>query len=331
MLAAQAKAVEFYDFHPEVADFRAEALRGLRGRPKSLSPKFFYDQRGSELFDRICELEEYYPTRAEIEILESHAAEIAALLGYDCTLIEYGSGSSRKVRSLLDAFDGQPIYAAIDISKEHLLHSAQELSWSYPELDVVAICADYTKPFDLPWRLRSSRNKAVFFPGSTIGNFTPGEARRFLRETANLLQPRGSLLIGVDLKKNPEVLDAAYNDAAGVTAAFNKNLLRRMNLELGADFDLSSFRHHAFYNQPAERVEMHLVSLRDQCVRFDGAWIDFERGESIHTENSYKFDVASFQSLAEEAGFRAERVWSDPRGLFSLHYLTVGRGHAEAA
>ncbi len=318
-----AAEVVFYDYQPETADFHAEALAGLRGEPKSLSPKFFYDKRGSELFDRICELDEYYPTRTETGILERYAAEIAGLIGEDCSLIEYGSGSSRKIRVLLDALGGRLTYIAIDISKQHLLESAQELSDSYPELEVIAVCADYSKPFELPQPSRRSTGKrVVFFPGSTIGNFSPAEARRFLRTTAGQVGPGGSLLIGVDLKKDPALLNAAYNDSEGVTAAFNKNLLRRMNAELGSDFDLASFRHKAFYNGDAGRIEMHLESLKEQRVRLNGDSIRFRAGETIHTENSYKFDVEQFHAMAAEAGFRAERVWTDARRLFSLHYLT---------
>jgi dimethylhistidine N-methyltransferase len=317
--------VEFYDYHPETADFHAEALAGLRGEPKRLSPKFFYDKRGSELFDRICELEEYYPTRTETAILERYAGEIAGLLGEDCSLIEYGSGSSRKIRVLLDELGGKLTYIAIDISRQHLLESAQELSNSYPEAEVIAVCADYTKPFELPApNRRSSGKRVVFFPGSTIGNFSPAEARRFLRTTASQVGSGGSLLIGVDLKKDPAVLHAAYNDSEGVTAAFNKNLLRRMNTELGADFDLASFRHQAFYNRHDGRIEMHLISLKDQQVRLNGDTIRFRSGETIHTENSYKFDVAEFHAMAADAGFRPDKVWTDPQRLFSLHYLTVG-------
>ena len=317
-------SVEFYDLQPETADFHGEALAGLRREPKRIPPKFFYDQRGSQLFDRICELDEYYPTRTETAILERYAAEMALLLGDDCSLIEYGSGSSRKVRVLLDELGGRPTYVAIDISRQHLLESARELSEAYPQLEVIAVCADYTKPFRLPAFPRRSRGKrAVFFPGSTIGNFNPEEARDFLRTTAGQLGSRGSLLIGVDLKKDPAVLHAAYNDAAGVTAAFNMNVLRRMNTELGCDFELSSFRHQAFYNRAAGRIEMHLGSLKDQRVRLNGASIPFRTGETIHTENSYKFHIEEFRAMAAEAGFQPERVWTDSQRLFSLHFLTV--------
>jgi dimethylhistidine N-methyltransferase len=318
--------VAFYDFHPQAADFHAEALAGLQHQPKSLPPKFFYDKRGSELFDRICELDEYYPTRTETAILEHHAGEIAGLVGEDCVLIEYGSGSSRKIRLLIDELGGRLTYIAIDISRQHLLESARELAESYPELEVIAVCADYSKPFELPSpKRRSSGKQVVFFPGSTIGNFSPPEARRFLQTTAGQVGPGGSLLIGVDLKKDVALLHAAYNDSEGVTAAFNKNLLRRMNVELGADFDLEAFRHEAFYNAAAGRIEMHLVSLNGQQVRLNGASIHFRCGETIHTENSYKFHVEEFQDLAAGAGFRLVRVWTDAQRLFSVHYLTAGQ------
>ncbi|MDA1313976.1 MAG: L-histidine N(alpha)-methyltransferase [Acidobacteria bacterium] len=255
--------IEFHDHHPRVDDFREEVLRGLSSDPKQISPKFFYDKRGSELFDRITQLEEYYPTRAELSILEDRAEEIADLLGHDCLLIEYGSGSSRKVGLLLDALEGDITYVAIDISREHLLEACRRLSETYPQLEVIAVCADYSKPFPLPAPKRGTpKNTVVFFPGSTIGNFSPEQAASFLRNTARQLGPGGSLLIGVDLKKNEDTLYAAYNDAERVTAAFNLNLLERINQELDADFDPSTFRHRAFYNNERGRVEMRVVQCK---------------------------------------------------------------------
>jgi dimethylhistidine N-methyltransferase len=317
--------IEFHDHHPRVDDFREEVLRGLAGKPKQIPPKFFYDKRGSELFERITELDEYYPTRTELSILEEHAAEIADLLGHDCLLVEYGSGSSRKVGLLLDALQGDLTYVAIDISREHLLAACRRLSEAYPNLEVIAVCADYSKPFPLPAPKRGEpKNKVVFFPGSTIGNFSPEQAISFLCNTARQLGTGGSLLIGVDLKKDEDTLHAAYNDAERVTAAFNLNLLERMNEELDADFDLSAFCHRAFYNNERGRVEMHLVSLKSQTVRLNGTGVRFDEGESIHTENSYKFSIDEFQQLAGRAGFQPTRVWTDHKKLFSLHYLTVG-------
>ena len=316
--------VELHDFHPELGDFRQEVCAGLSREPKQIPPKFFYDKRGSELFEEICNLEEYYPTRTETEILTQRAPDIAARLGPRSRLIEYGSGNSRKVRILLDAMQGRLSYVAIDISKQHLMDSASELAAAYPELEVIAVCADYSKPFPLPNPRRYAVDQsAVFFPGSTIGNFSPEQALEFLRNTAELVGAGGSLLIGVDLKKDPARLDAAYNDTRGVTAEFNLNLLTRMNRELDTDFDVSAFRHQAFYDVGRGRVEMHLVSLKDQTVGLNGSRIRFREGETIHTENSYKFSIEEFHGLATQAGFEPVEVWTDPDRLFSLHYLTV--------
>ena len=256
-------------------------------------------------------------------MLAENAAEVAARLGPGPLLIELGSGSSRKVRILLDALDDQPArYLALDISREQLIQSTESLAEDYPNLDVHAICADYTQPLILPREaLAGAGRRVAFFPGSTIGNFTPSEAEAFLRSTAAMVASGGALLIGVDLKKDPAILNAAYNDAEGLTAEFNRNLLRRLNRELGADFDLSAFRHCAFYNAREGRVEMHLESLRDQCVGVAGERIPFRRGETIHTENSHKFAISEFQALARRCGFRPSRVWTDRCRRFSLHWL----------
>ncbi len=312
------------DLHPATGDLRAEVLDGLLAQPKTLPPKLFYDPQGSQLFEQITELPEYYPTRTEIGILERHAAEMAGLIGDDGVLIEYGSGASRKIRTLLDALDGAGRYVAIDISKQHLIDSVVQLAEAYTELDAYAICADYTRPLALPDEaLDVDGRRTVFFPGSTIGNFSPDEARSFLRGTAELVGPGGGLLIGVDLKKDHAVLEAAYDDAQGVTAEFNLNVLRRLNRELNADFDIDAFGHRAVYNADAGRIEMHLGSRTDQTVRVDGEAIEFEAGETIHTENSHKFSVAEFQALAEECGFRSDRVWTDADELFSVHFMTA--------
>ena len=316
--------IEFHDHHPKADDFLAEVVRGLQEEPKQIPPKFFYDKRGSELFDRITGLREYYPTRAEIAILEARAAEIADLVGEDSLLIEYGSGSSRKVGVLLDALQGDVTYIAIDISRKHLVESCSRLAKAHPNVKVIAVCADYSKPFPLPELKRGDRkNKFVFFPGSTIGNFTPDQAASFLSNTARQIGSGGSLLIGVDLKKDDAVLHAAYNDAEQVTAAFNLNILKRINEELDADFDLSAFRHQAFYNDRRGRIEMHIVSLKNQAAQLNGTSIRFDEGETIHTENSYKFTIEEFQRLAENAGFEPVKAWTDPDNLFSLHYLTA--------
>jgi len=316
--------IEFHDYHPKADDFLAEVVRGLSEKPKQIAPKFFYDKRGSELFDRITGLSEYYPTRTEIAILEAGAAEIAELAGKDSLLIEYGSGSSRKVGILLDAFQGDVTYIAIDISRKHLVESCSRLAKAYPAVEVIAVCADYSKPFPLPTLKRGDpKNRAVFFPGSTIGNFTPDQAVSFLCNTARRIGSGGSLLIGVDLKKDHALLNTAYNDAGQVTAAFNLNILQRINNDLGANFDLSAFRHDAFYNDHHGRVEMHVVSLKSQTVQLDGTSIRFDKGETIHTENSYKFTIEEFQRLAVQAGFEPVNSWTDPGNLFSLHYLTA--------
>lgn len=315
----------FCDLEPESADFAAAVAEGLARPRKALPCKFFYDKRGSVLFDRICSLPEYYITRTEIALLRTEARAIAGLVGSHCHLIEYGSGSGIKVPILLDALDRPAGYTAIDISKDHLLHATAALARSRSDLEVSAVCADYTRPFDLP-RLKTVRDArpVVFFPGSSIGNFDPGEAVDFMHKTAVALRPRGgAMLVGVDLRKDPAVLTAAYNDASGITAAFNMNLLVRANRELHADFDLTGFRHQAIYDVEKGRIEMHLVSLRDQTVRIFGRCFAFRAGETVHTENSYKYTVDGFQEMAAAAGFRPVRVWTDANRLFSLHYLNA--------
>jgi dimethylhistidine N-methyltransferase len=314
----------FFDLHPEMGDLREEVLAGLRRAPKSLPPKLFYDQTGSQLFERITGLPEYYPTRTEIAILEACGPEIARLAGDDCLLIEYGSGASRKIRILLDALNGRCQYVAIDISKQHLIESTAQLAAEYPEIEAFAVCADYTRPFALPAEtLVAAGRRIVFFPGSTIGNFTPSDAKEFLTNTARKFGRHGGLLIGVDLKKDPAKLNSANNDSEGVTAQFNRNLLTHVNRVLDADFDVSRFEHRAFYNENAGRIEMHLVSRRDHTVTVAGEPIHFGEEESIHTENSYKFSIEEFQQLARDGGFRPEKTWTDADNLFSVHYMTV--------
>jgi len=311
--------IHFYDLHPTPADMRAEVLEGLSAEPKAIPPKFFYDRRGSELFDAITELPEYYPTRTEIGILERYGEEIAELVGREALLVELGSGSSLKIRVLLEALE-PAVYLPVDISKEHLLASARDLAGSFPGLEVHAACADYSAPFDLPLE-DDLRGRIAFFPGSSIGNFDPPDARDFLARIGALVGGGGKLLIGVDLIKDPKILNAAYNDSQGTTADFNLNLLRRINRDLGADFDLGLFCHRAFYNRERRRVEMHLVSLKRQRVTVAGDFFDFDADETIHTESSYKYSVDGFHALAADAGFAPERVWTDARGLFSVHCL----------
>jgi dimethylhistidine N-methyltransferase len=306
---------------PSAGAFAHDLRQALGERPRSISPKYFYDARGSELFDRICELPEYYPTRTELAILSDHAREIAALMGPRAEVVEFGAGSLRKVRLLLDHMEQPACYRPIDISGEHMARSAAALQRDYPGLEVQPVVADYTRDLRLPPAL-SGGQRIGFFPGSTIGNFTPSEALRFLEGAVRLLRG-GALLLGADLLKDPAVLHAAYNDAQGVTAAFNLNLLERANRELGTRFVLDQFAHSAFYNAPRQRIEMHLVSRRRQQVALGEECYEFEEGETLHTENSYKFTIDGLRGLAERAGFRPGPVWTDPDSLFSVHWLNA--------
>jgi dimethylhistidine N-methyltransferase len=312
---------------PETADsqFGRDVLAGLRQSARRLSPKYFYDVAGSALFDRICELPEYYPTRTEIQILRDNAKAIAAAVGPNAEVVEFGAGSLTKIRLLFDAFAAAeaPLrYVPVDISGEHLRGAAMALQAEYPALQVQPVVADYTMPLILPKAGAESGKRVGFFPGSSLGNFQPDEALEFLRMAARLLQG-GGLLIGVDLVKEPSVLHAAYNDSQGVTGAFNLNLLRRMNAELAADFDVEGFSHYAFYQAALQRVEMHLVSRRRQTVQIGEERFDFDEGDSILTEESRKFTVGSLRALAEAAGFSAGPVWIDERRLFSVHWLVA--------
>lgn len=306
----------------------ADALHAaLAQRPKRISPKWFYDERGSELFEAICELPEYYPTRTELALLEAHADEIAALIGPHAEVVEFGAGASRKVRLLLDALAKPRRYLPIDISGEHLEVSVEPLRRDYPKLLVTPLAADFTLPLRLPPMADAAQARIGFFPGSSIGNFEPAEAGALLTRFATMLRggetrQRG-LLVGVDLVKAPTLLHAAYNDAAGVTSQFNLNLLARANREADADFDLARFEHYAFYQPERQRIEMHLLSSDAQTVQVDGRSYAFEAGESLHTERSYKYTVAQFQALARKAGFVPDRVWCDPDQLFSLHWLVL--------
>lgn len=301
------------------SSLRDDTLRGFAATPKWASPKHFYDRRGSELFEQICRQPEYYPTRIEESILARFAGEIAELAGPGCNLIELGSGASRKVRLLLEA--ARPArYLGIDISADFLRSSTLRLAADYPWLEVHAVCADYSQPMQVPQGFTEQRPLA-FFPGSSIGNFTPQQASRFLHNLHGLLAPGAGLLVGVDLLKSNAILDAAYNDAAGVTAAFNLNLLWRIRRELHSDIQPQRFSHRAFFNARESRVEMHLVSTQAQSVQIEGQTFDFARGESLHTENSYKYSIEGFQALAQSAGYRPVKVWTDPAALFSVHYL----------
>jgi dimethylhistidine N-methyltransferase len=316
-----ARAARLVDLAPELVSFRDAVLSGLAQHPKTIPPTYFYDARGSELFDQICRLPEYYPTRTEIGILSRYAGEIAMCIGAGAQIVEYGSGSSDKVRIVLDALEDPVAYVPVDISGEYLGGVADRLASDYAGLEVTAVVADYRRPFAVPAPRRRALNRASLFTGSTIGNFSPEEALSFLRHAARRLSGGGALVIGADLRKDPNILHAAYNDSAGVTAAFNLNLLARINRELDGDFDVAAFAHYAFYNPQAGRIEMHLVSRRAQRVTIAGQTFQFGNGESIHTENSYKFDIDEFRDMARRAGFVPEALWMDDERRFSVHLL----------
>lgn len=311
--------VRFYDFQPATSDIREDILNGMQAPQKYLHPKYFYDAPGSLLFEHICQLPEYYPTRTEIGLLQKYGTQIADYIGSDTILMELGSGSSTKIRLLLDALRPSS-YVPMDISRDHLIRSAQQLALDYQWLEIHAVCVDYAGAWDLPEHLQGCR-RIAFFPGSSIGNFEPDAAIELLLRIAGLVGQDGGLLIGVDLIKHTDTLEKAYNDTQGVTAAFNKNLLLRLNRELSANFQPGYFRHNAFYNQARERIEMHLESTRNQIVRVAGRSFSFREAETIHTENSYKYTIAGFQKLAAYAGFNPSEVWIDPNQLFSIHYM----------
>jgi dimethylhistidine N-methyltransferase len=315
--------ISLHDLAPTSSASREEVLRGLRSPQKELPCKLLYDERGSQLFELICGLDEYYPTRAELRIMRGSAAEIAESIGPESMLVEYGSGSSTKTPLLLDQLTRPVAYVPIDISREILEDSARQLAARYPTLEILPVCADYTTPFSLPKPRSEPARRVAYYPGSTLGNFVPEDAKRFLRRVADMTGPGGGLLLGVDLKKDPLMLHRAYNDSLGVTAAFNLNILSRLNREFGANFVVERFRHYAFYNPVFARMEMHLVSLAQQHVRVAGVEIPFERGESIWTEASYKYNQSEFEALSAAAGWRVDRTWTDDRNLFSVQLLTL--------
>jgi len=301
------------------SEFERELVAALSAHPRSVSPKFFYDAAGSRLFDRICDLPEYYPTRTEFGLLADHGPEMVSHFGDGADLVEFGAGSLTKVRLLLDAWAHPGRFIPVDISAEHLHQSAAQLRAEYPGLEVLPVAGDFTRPLSLP----PAPRRVGFFPGSSIGNLGSEAAVRFLRQAAQAL-PGGGLLVGVDLVKDPATLHRAYNDAAGVTAAFNRNLLVRANRELGADFDLEAFDHYAFYDPLQQRVEMHLVSRRAQTVTVGDHTFHFAQGESLHTENSHKYTLEGFRQLARRAGFTPGPAWVDEQQLFSVHWLATG-------
>lgn len=299
-----------------------EVVDGLRKNPKALPPKLFYDHRGAELFELICELPEYYLTRSELSILRERAAEIAALAGDCCALIEYGSGAGVKARLILDALENPVAYVPVDISSIQLNEVAAGLSADFPGIAVVPVAADYTSRFHLPPLPAEVRRKVAFFPGSTIGNFQPAEAEAFLSSVRDLVGDDGAMILGVDRVKDKADLDAAYNDSAGLTAAFNLNMLERINRDLNAEFDLASFEHVAYFNEEASRVEMHLRSLIAQVVCVAGRPIEFAAGETIWTESSYKYSESGLQRLVAAGGFSVERLWTDEDEKFWVAYLS---------
>ena len=303
-------------------EFAADAVAGLTATPKRLSPKYFYDTAGSALFERITELPEYYPTRREIGILNEHTGDIAALIPPGAALIEFGSGSSTKTRIVLREATSLAAYVPVDISAEFLSQQAESLRQEFPGIAMLPVAADFSRPFDLPSAVHELP-RAGFFPGSTIGNFEPHEASAFMRHAARVLGRGATLIVGVDLVKDVQVLQCAYNDKQGVTAAFNLNLLARINRELGGKFDLACFEHHAFFNRERSRIEMHLASLKRQRVKLLGECIELRAGETIHTENSYKYTVESFGALARGAGWTQSAVWTDAKKYFSVHVLTL--------
>lgn len=316
-------SLSFFDLKPEQDSFLGEVLAGLSGPQKRIPAKFFYDRRGCELFEAICNLPEYYLTRTETALMQQYADEMAQCLGSGCALIEYGSGNSSKTRILLEAL-APPVYMPIDIAGEQLRHSAFALAEAFPRMRIAAVCADYSLPLELPGQSACEvKRKAVYFPGSTIGNFTPAETLAFLRGVVAVVGQGGAMLVGVDLKKSSALLTAAYDDTQGVTAEFNLNLLARINRELDGNFKLANFRHQAFYNEPAGRIEMHLLSIAEQRVSVGGDSFEFRTGETIHTENSCKYSLEEFCELARAAGFNPVKSWSDTNSLFAVHYLKV--------
>ena len=302
-----------------VSEFYKDVINGLRRGQKHLPSKYFYDEKGSDLFEQICGLVEYYPTSSEVSIMEHEINDITDAIGNHVQLIELGSGSSMKTRLLLEHCRDLAMYVPVDISGDFLKEIAKKLQADYPDLNIRPVAADYTSPFDIP-ESDAIKKRVVYFPGSTIGNFTRHRASAFLKTVGDNLSRGDGLLIGVDLKKDVGILEAAYNDSKGITAKFNKNILGRINRELDADFDLDRFQHRAFYNAKKGRIEMHLESLSDQTVRINGTPISFDKGETIHTENSHKYTIEEFEEIAGDS-FKRQETWTDDRDYFSVHYF----------
>ncbi|MEW5887432.1 MAG: L-histidine N(alpha)-methyltransferase [Pseudomonadota bacterium] len=315
--------IRFYDFSPPESGFLEDVLTGLARSPKELPAKYFYDAQGSALFDAICDLPEYYLTRAELHLMERHGTDIAAFIGPAAELVEFGSGSGRKTRILIEA--ARPLlYSPVDIARAQLESASREVAGLFPWLNIAAICADFARPLTLPeWKGLATRRRVIYFPGSTIGNFTREETAAFLQAVRRLAGTGGAAVIGVDLKKDPALLHAAYNDAQGVTARFNLNILAHINRRLGSDFHLQGFRHVAFYDEAQGRIEMHLRSVRRQEVSVAQRRFAFAEGELMRTEISCKYAAEEFQALARQAGLRPARVWFDDDRLFSVHGLVA--------
>ena len=305
-----------------MSDELASILAGLRRPQKTISPKYFYDEAGSRLFEEITRLPEYYLTATELGIMQAHIGEMADLIGERASLIEFGAGSGMKTRMLLQHMHSPAVYVPVDISGDHLIDSQRSIQADFPDVEVLPVAADFLHPFELPRPRTMPLRNVVYFPGSTIGNFEYEDALRLLRVMHTEAAEGGALLIGADLQKDPAVIEAAYNDGAGVTARFNLNMLRHLNREFGSDFDLDAFEHRATYDRDERRVVVELVSRRRQVVAIGGAQIPFGEGESIVTEYSHKYSLDGFAGMAGEAGFAVERVWTDPRRWFSVHYCT---------
>lgn len=318
-----AREIEFLDLGPKDNSLLKEVLTGLSKSQKMIHPKFLYDKKGSEIFERICCVRDYYPTRTEKNILSSHAKEMAALIGPRALIIEPGAGAGEKVRSLLPELEAPVGYVPVEISREILLRMTAELHEEFPSLPVVPVCADFTQDFEFPLTVgqASADKKVIFFPGSTIGNLAPEEAVSFLKKCSRMVGPGGGLLIGVDVKKEKEIFEKAYDDSEGITAEFNLNLLARLNREADATFNLDNFKHKAVYNEELGRVEMHLVSLASQLVKVNQTIFRFREGESIHTESSYKYSTAEFSELAAKARFELKQCWMDEEKLFCVYYF----------
>jgi L-histidine N-alpha-methyltransferase len=314
-------AVNILHVESESSEDEKDILSGLSEPQKQISPKYLYDQTGSELFELICEQPEYYPTRTELGIMESHIKEIAGLVGDKASIIEFGSGASIKTRLLLDHLSEPAAYVPVDISPEPLADAAERIADEFPDVEVLPVCADFTQPFELPVARVMPERNLVFFPGSTIGNFSKAEALGLLHVMREEAKEGGALLIGVDLLKPKEILEPAYNDAAGITADFNLNMLKRLNREYRANFDVRNFRHEAVFDEDNSGIEMRLVSLEDQQIRVAGKTFELKRNEHIVTEHSYKYSVEQFESMGKAAGFELQSVWTDSQNLFSVQFF----------